>query len=63
MVAIADVRLNRGIDVNDVRATLAGFDDPLEAHGVVLRHVGPHDQDGVRIHEIAGRRRRAAAAE
>ena len=44
-------------------AALARFDHPLKAHRMVLRHVGAHDQDGLRVEEIARRGGRASTAE
>src|ERR1700739_4278033 len=50
------------IDVNDLRTALSRFDHPLETDRVVLRHVRAHNQDGIRIYEIARRSCRSASA-
>src|SRR6201987_3858602 len=41
------------IDVNDLRTALSRFDHPLETDRVILRHVRAHNQNGIRIYEIA----------
>src|SRR4029077_6947933 len=51
------------VDVNDLRTALSRFDHPLETDGVILRHVRAHNQDGIRIYEIARRSCRSASAE
>lgn len=40
-----------------------GFERPAEGNGMAFRHIGTHDQDGVRVDEIAGKRRRPSPAE
>jgi len=51
------------IDVNDLRTALSRFDHPLKTDRVILRHIRAHNQNGIRIYEIARRSRRSAAAE
>src|SRR4029077_6737194 len=51
------------IDVNDLCTALSRFDPPLETDRVILRHVRAHNQDGIRIYEIARRSCRSASAE
>src|SRR6201993_1709324 len=51
------------IDVNDLGTALSRFDHPLETDRVILCHVRAHNQDGIRIYEIARRSCRSASAE
>src|SRR5216683_5484351 len=51
------------IDVNDLRTALSRFDHPLETDRVILRHIRAHNQNGIRIHEIARRSCRSASTE
>src|ERR1700756_4506202 len=51
------------IDVNDLRTAFSRFDHPLETDRVILRHVRAHNQNGIRIYEIARRSRRSASSE
>ena len=59
--AMAEVRVNRGVNVNDLSPALTRLHDPLEAHRMVLRHRRSHNQDGVRILQILLCSRGAAA--
>src|SRR5260370_13148661 len=49
------------IDVNDLRTALSRFDHPLETDRVILSHIRAHNQNGIRIHEIARRSWRSAS--
>ena len=51
------------IDVNDLRTALSRLNHPLETDRVILRHVRAHNQNGIRIHEIAWRSCGSAATE
>src|SRR5260370_36902938 len=51
------------IDVNNLRTALSRFDHPLETDRVILRHVRAHNQNGIRIHEVARRSCRSASTE
>src|SRR5579871_2719954 len=51
------------VNMNDRSALLFGFDDPLKANGMVLGHVGTHDENDVGVGEIFGRAGGTAAAE
>src|ERR1700757_5203099 len=51
------------IDVNDLGTALSRFDHPLETDRVILRHVRAHNQDGIRIYEIARRSCSSTSAE
>src|SRR5919109_133552 len=50
------------IDVDDLCAALARFDYPLKTNGMILCHVRAHDQNGIRVHEVAWRGSRPTAA-
>jgi hypothetical protein len=41
------------VNVNYLRSSLTGFHDPLETNGMIFGHVGSHDQNRVRIDEVA----------
>ena len=52
-----------GIDVDDLCTSALRLDHPLEAHGMVLRHVRPHDQDGVAVLQVLQERRGTTSSE
>jgi hypothetical protein len=39
--------------VNHLRSSLPRFHDPLETDWMIFGHVGAHDENGVRIDEVA----------
>jgi hypothetical protein len=51
------------INMNDLRTALSRLNHPLETDRVILSHVRPHNQNGIRIYEIAWRSRRSAPTE
>jgi hypothetical protein len=51
------------IDVDELGTTLFGFEHARKRDGMRFSHVGAHDDDCIRIHEILRERRRAAPAE
>src|SRR2546428_1522054 len=51
------------IDVNNLGTALSRFDHPLETDGMILRHVRAHNQNGIRIDEIARPKCRSASTE
>ncbi len=50
------------VNVNHLCSALSRFHDPLETDRVILRHVGTHDQNGVRVQEVAWRGCRSPSA-
>ena len=51
-VAIADVRREARVDVDDLRAALPRLHHPLEPDRVVLGHVRAHDHDAVGVLQV-----------
>ncbi len=49
--------------MNDRCPAFTRFHYPLKADGVVLRHVGAHDENTVGVLQILLKRRRSATAE
>jgi hypothetical protein len=49
--------------VDHLGAALLGLDHPLEAHRVLLGHVGAHDEDAVGVLQVLLERGGAAAPE
>ena len=49
--------------MDDLGASFAGFDDPLETNGMVLRHRRSHDQDRISVAQVLLRSGCAAAPE
>src|SRR5438874_1322048 len=51
------------VDVDQLRAAAAGLHRPLEADGMILRHVRAHDHDAVRVGQVLLEVRRPASPE
>ena len=61
--AIALVRVNRGIDVDDLAPALLRLHHPAESHRVTLGEVRAHDDDAVGVLQVLLERRCAASTE
>ena len=52
MSALDEVRVNRGINTDQLGAALHGLGDPLEGNGVVFSRIGAHDQNAVTVSNV-----------